>query len=110
MYKMHANHNINQGEIIFVDDQQCWCGALRFNAQGRVHHVELADGEVDSKLHGEIVTQELIRELASNAAWDSGIDEDLLDEGIEVDMLFCNVFPEKKLELDDDIFNAWMKR
>lgn len=109
MYKMYATLNY-KNEIVFTDDQHCWCGVLCLLGEYKVHHVEMYDGEVESNLHGEPVTKELIRTLASNAAWDSGIDCDLLYEGVEVELLYCDRFPEKKPDLDQEIFETWMKR
>ena len=109
MYKMHAIYNIADEKVLLKDSLFCWCGTIKVK-EGKVDYVELSDGEKDFRIRGELVTKELIKTLALDSAWDSGIDDDLLCEGIEVELRYCEKFPESKPNIDECIFELWMNR
>lgn len=111
MYKMKAICDEHQGLISFIDECGCECGSVHYDIFKRVFKVDLSF-ESSFVHQGQKLTKQLIEKLAKDSAWESGIDDDLLWEGIEVIHVDCESF-EERLDYtgsDDDIFNAWMKR
>lgn len=110
-FKMIARYDEEIDSIEILDNFMNWCGSIHIN-NGKFQSFEFPlddDTNWNNKV-GKLVDIKTIESFAIECAWVSGIDEDLLYEDFQVELINCDGFNINTQPVDDDIFNAWMKR
>lgn len=110
-FKMIARYDAEDHEIKIFDNFMNWCGSIHV-IDGKFQSFEfpLDDDSNWNNRVGKLVDIETIKSFAVECAYVSGIDEDLLCEEFPVELMCCNGFHMKPADIDNDIFDAWMKR
>lgn len=107
MYKFRTSW-IEENRLLMVrDEDRWWIGEIYINEDNVV---------TNSQYKGKDFTPELLNKIAIDFGYASGIDEDVM-ETIKEGFVFVHDTPEfpmhlfkkDKVNIDDDIFNMWIK-